>query len=64
VLGNLKTMISGAYKAFKYGKYADQYFGAFAYRFNRRFDLADLVIELIVDVSQGRATPKHVIRHT
>ena len=63
VLGNLKTMISGAYKAFGYVKYAHRYFGAFAYRFNRRFDLADLVVRLIVDVSRGGATPERVIRH-
>ena len=42
VLGNLKTMLSGAHKSFGYCKYADHYLGAFAYRFNRRFDLADL----------------------
>ena len=31
VLGNLKTMLSGAYKAFGDRKYADRYLGAFAY---------------------------------
>jgi hypothetical protein len=35
VLGNLKTMMSGAFKALKYRKYAQTYLGAFAYRFNR-----------------------------
>jgi hypothetical protein len=54
VLGNLKTMLSGAYKAFAYGKYAERYLGAFAYRFNRRFDLADLVVRLIVDEQRGQ----------
>lgn len=63
VLGNLKTMLSGAYKAFGYAKYADRYLGAFAYRFNRRFDLAGLVVRLIVDVCRGKATPERVIRH-
>jgi transposase-like protein len=63
VLGNLKTMLSGAYKAFGYAKYADRYLGAFAYRFNRRFDLADLVVRLVVDVTRSRAAPAHVIRH-
>ena len=63
VLGNLKTMLSGAYKAFGYAKYADRYLGAFAYRFNRRFDLADLVVRLVVDVCRGTATPERVIRH-
>ena len=62
VLGNLKTMLSGAYKAFAYAKYAERYLGAFAYRFNRRFDLAGLVARLIVDVCCGQATPRRVIR--
>lgn len=62
VLGNLKTMLSGAYKAFKYGKYAQRYLSAFAYRFNRRFDLAGLVVRLVVDVCRGTATPQRVIR--
>jgi transposase-like protein len=63
VLGNLKTMLSGAYKAFKYGKYADRYLGEFAYRFNRRFDLAGLLPRLIVDVCRAQAKPEHLIRH-
>lgn len=62
VLGNLKTMLSGAYKALKYAKYADHYLGAFAYRFNRRLDLADLVVKLVVDVCRAGATPLRVIR--
>ena len=62
VLANAKTMISGAYKAFGYAKYADRYLGAFCYRFNRRFDLADLVVRLVVDVCRSAATPERVIR--
>ena len=62
VLGNVKTMLSGAYKAFGYAKYANRYLGAFAYRFNRRFDLADLVVRLVVDVCRCTATPERVIR--
>ena len=63
VLGNLKTTASGAYKAFGYRKYADLYLGAFTYRFNWRFDLADLVVRLVVDVCRGKAAPERVIRH-
>lgn len=63
VLGNLKAMLSGAYKSFGCAKYADRYLGAFAYRFNRRFDLAGLVVRPIVDVSRGKAAPERVIRH-
>jgi len=63
VLGNLQTMVSGAYKAFGYRKYADRYLGAFAYRFNRRLDLADMVVRRVVDVCRGTAAPERVIRH-
>lgn len=62
VLANAKTMISGTYKAFGYAKYAHRYLGAFCYRFNRRFDLADLVVRLVVDVCRCAATPERVIR--
>lgn len=47
VLGNIKTMISGAHKSFKFGKYASQYLGAFCYRFNRRFNLRQIVSDII-----------------
>jgi transposase-like protein len=62
VLANLKTMLSGAYKAFKYRKYANRYLAAFAYRFNRRFDLASLVVRLIADVCLTKETPARLIR--
>ena len=55
-------MLAGACNAFGYAEYADRYFGAFAYRFNRRFDLADLVVRLVVDVCRCAATPERVIR--
>lgn len=63
VLGNLKTMLSGAYKAFGYRKYAERYLSAFAYRFNRRFDLAELVVWLVADVCRGKAATERVVRH-
>lgn len=62
VLGNLKTMLSGAYKALDYGKYSPRYLGAFVYRFNRRFDLAGLVVRLVADVCRSRATPERTLR--
>ena len=39
-LGNLKTLIKGTHKAFKFG---NQYLGTFAYRFSRRVDLQSLL---------------------
>jgi hypothetical protein len=62
VLANLKTAISGAHKAFKFGKYATQYLGAFSYRFNHRFDLRGMVGKIIRDVVRGRPLRQHVIR--
>lgn len=43
ILGNLKTMFGGGYKALRFNKYANHYLGAFAYRFNRRFSLPALL---------------------
>lgn len=48
VLGNLKTSLGGAYHSFDFAKYASRYLAAFAYRFNRRFQLATLPIRLLV----------------
>jgi hypothetical protein len=61
VLGNLKTMMSGAFKALKYRKYAQTYLGAFAYRFNHRFDLREMIATLIVDAVRTKPTAKKVI---
>jgi hypothetical protein len=43
VFGNLKTKLAGAYHSLKYRKCEAHHLGAFAYRFNRRFDLRGLV---------------------
>jgi len=62
VLGNLKTTLAGAYHALKYRKYAQFYLAAFAYRFNRRFDLRALIASLIVDVARCRPIREGVVR--
>lgn len=62
VLGNLKTAISGAHKAFKFRKYATQYLGAFSYRFNHRFNLHRLVFQLFKDVAHAPPLRQRVIR--
>jgi hypothetical protein len=46
----LRYTLAGAHHSLKYRKYAGHYLAAFAYRFNRRFDLRDLLARLIVDV--------------
>lgn len=62
VLGNLKTTLAGAFHSLNYRKYAGNYLAAFAYRFNRRFDLRDLVARLIVDVVRSRPAKEAVVR--
>ena len=62
VLGNVKRSLGGAHHAFKFAKYARTYLAAYAYRFNRRFDLTDLVIKLLVDVVRSPALTEKKIR--
>lgn len=62
VLGNLKTTLAGAFHALNYSKYAGNYLAAFAYRFNRRFDLRGLVARLIVDVARCKPAKESVVR--
>jgi len=62
VLGNLKTTLAGAFHALKYRKYGEQYLAAFAYRFNRRFDLRGLVASLIVDVMRTKPIKEKGVR--
>jgi len=62
VLGNLKSMLSGAHKAFKFHKYASQYLGAFCYRFNHRFDLHQMVADLIGHGVTAKPLRERVIR--
>lgn len=47
MLGNLKTALSGTYHAIDHAKYAHRYLAEFAYRFNRRFDMAAMVPRLL-----------------
>lgn len=63
VLGNLKTtLLAGAFRALKYRKYVQHYLAAFAYRFNRRFDLRGLAARLIVDVARTKPIMEKGVR--
>ena len=62
VLGNLKTAINGGHKAFKFAKYARSYLGAFAYRFNSRFDLPSLLHGLIFHAAASQPVRERQIR--
>jgi transposase-like protein len=64
VLGNLKTSLSGSYPSFGFRKYAQQDLGAFAYRFNRRFDLRTLPQRLLVAAAHCRPQSQNSIRMT
>lgn len=62
VLGNLKTSLGGAYHAFDFAKYASRYLAAFAYRFNRRFQLATLPARLLVAAATIGPRPEAWLR--
>jgi hypothetical protein len=47
MLGNLKSSIQGTYHGFDVGKYAPRYLAEVQYRFNRRFDLPQMVPRLL-----------------
>lgn len=61
-LGNLKTVSSGAYKSFKFGKYASQHLGAFCYRFNRRAHPKTLMRDLFSHAATAAPTRERQIR--
>ncbi len=64
VLGNLKTTLSGTFHALKYRKYCQTYLAAFAYQFNRRFDLYGRDATLVVDVARSELAPDKVVGRT
>ncbi len=47
VMGNVKRAISGCYHAVRQAKYARRYLAEAAYRFNRRFRLAEMLPRLV-----------------
>ena len=62
VLGNLKTGFSGAYHAFKFRKYAQRSLSTMTYRFNRRFNLAILLMSLLRAAVNTGPWPEHWLR--
>ena len=55
ILGNIKNALRGTYHAIR-PKYAQRYLSEFEYRFNRRFDLPDIIPRLVYVALAGRAT--------
>lgn len=61
-LGNLKTTLAGTFHSLNFRKYGQTYLSAFAYRFNRRFDLRGLLARLIVDVARAKPCNESTVR--
>lgn len=62
MLGNLKMSLAGTYHSFDHAKYADRYLAEFAYRFNRRFDLAAMLPRLLRAAVTTRPLPLSRLR--
>ena len=62
MLGNLKTALAGTYHSFDHAKYGARYLAEFAYRFNRRFDLAAMLPRLLRSAAQTRPLSLRVLR--
>ena len=58
ILGNLKMIISGVHKAFRFGKYTGHYLGPIACRINHRFDLQALLPSLLDHAATAVPTPE------
>ena len=54
ILGNIKNALRGTYHAIR-PKYAQRYLSEFEYRFNRRFDLPDIIPETCLRGAQDAA---------
>ena len=62
LLGNLKTALSGTDHAFDFVKYAHRYLAEAQYRFNRRFNLANILTRLLRAASTTSPRPAQFIR--
>lgn len=62
MLGNLKTALAGTYHSFDHAKYAARYLAEFAYRFNRRFDLAAMLPRLLRAAAVTKPQPLTALR--
>ncbi|PNR54647.1 transposase, partial [Xanthomonas oryzae pv. oryzae] len=62
VLGNVKRAISGTYHAVGQAKYARRYLAEAAYRFNRRFDLKQMLPRLATALLRCTPCPERVLR--
>ena len=61
VLGNLKTSLMGVYHR-AHGYYLHRYFGLFQFRFNRRFDLKELLWDFLNMAARAEQRPLRQLR--
>lgn len=61
--GQLEDRSGGMSPWVGFAKYVAQYWAAFAYRFNRRFDLQNLTVSLMVDAAHGIPRPLRSIQN-
>ena len=61
ILGNIKTALRGTYHAIR-PKYAQRYLSEFEYRFNRRFDLPDIIPRLAYVALRSPPMPERLLK--
>jgi len=61
-LGNLKSALTGTYRAFNFAKYAHRYFAEFQFRINRREDLRSLLANTLQAAILAQPLPLHRLR--
>lgn len=62
MLGNVKMSLNGTYHSIDHAKYGARYLAEFAYRFNRRFDLAAMVPRLLRAAVTTKPHPLKILR--
>ena len=61
ILGNIKNALRGTYHAIR-PKYAQRYLSEFEYRFNRRFDLPDIIPRLVYMALRTPPMPERLLK--
>ncbi len=61
ILGNIKSALRGTDHAIR-PKYAQRYLVEFEYRFNRRFDLPDIIPRLVCVALRTPPMPERMLR--
>ena len=61
ILGNVKNAMLGTYHTVR-PKYAQRYLAEFEYRFNRRFDLPDIIPRLVYVALRTPPMPERLLK--